>query len=44
MSHENRLRCLRNLRALGYEVGTGTLVGLPGQKGTGLSASACTIR
>ncbi len=31
MSHENRLRCLRDLRSLGYEVGTGTLVGLPGQ-------------
>lgn len=31
MSHENRLRCLWDLRELGYEVGTGTLVGLPGQ-------------
>lgn len=31
MSHENRLRCLGDLRALGYEVGTGCLVGLPGQ-------------
>ena len=31
MSHANRLRCLENLRSLGYEVGTGTLVGLPGQ-------------
>ncbi len=31
MSHANRLRCLQNLKELGYEVGTGTLVGLPGQ-------------
>lgn len=31
MSHENRLRCLRDLKALGYEVGTGNLVGLPNQ-------------
>ncbi|MBQ1613991.1 MAG: [Selenomonas sp.] len=31
MSHERRLRCLQDLKALGYEVGTGTLVGLPGQ-------------
>ncbi len=31
MSHKNRLRCLHDLKMLGYEVGTGTLVGLPGQ-------------
>lgn len=31
MSFENRLRCLQDLKALGYEVGTGVLVGLPGQ-------------
>ena len=31
MSWANRDRCLRDLRELGYEVGTGTLVGLPGQ-------------
>ncbi|MBA5850800.1 [FeFe] hydrogenase H-cluster radical SAM maturase HydE [Clostridium sp. cel8] len=31
MSHENRKRCLRDLRTLGYEVGTGCLIGLPGQ-------------
>ena len=31
MSHRNRLRCLEDLKRLGYEVGTGTLVGLPGQ-------------
>ena len=31
MSFDNRLRCLEDLRALGYEVGTGCLIGLPGQ-------------
>lgn len=31
MSYDNRVRCLRDLCTLGYEVGTGTLVGLPGQ-------------
>ncbi len=31
MSWANRDRCLHDLRDLGYEVGTGTLVGLPGQ-------------
>ena len=31
MSFENRLRCLHDLKNLGYEVGTGILVGLPGQ-------------
>lgn len=31
MSHEERKRCLENLRELGYEVGSGSLVGLPGQ-------------
>lgn len=31
MSHENRKRCLRDLKELGYEVGTGCMVGLPNQ-------------
>lgn len=31
MSWENRVRCLHDLKSLGYEVGTGCLVGLPGQ-------------
>lgn len=31
MSFDNRLRCLRDLKELGYEVGTGCLVGLPEQ-------------
>lgn len=31
MSFENRLHCLHDLKSLGYEVGTGILVGLPQQ-------------
>jgi biotin synthase len=31
MNFENRVRCLRDLKELGYELGTGCLVGLPGQ-------------
>lgn len=31
MSFEERLNCLKNLRNLGYEVGSGILVGLPNQ-------------
>lgn len=31
MDFENRVRCLENLGRLGYEVGTGCLVGLPNQ-------------
>ncbi|MBQ1620912.1 MAG: [Selenomonas sp.] len=37
MSHASRLRCLRDLRALGYEVGTGSLIGLPGQDARSLA-------
>ena len=31
MSHENRVNCLKNLKELGFEVGTGVMVGLPNQ-------------
>ena len=31
MDHENRKRCLDDLKEFGYEVGSGCLVGLPGQ-------------
>ncbi len=31
MDFENRLKCIKNLKELGYETGTGCLVGLPGQ-------------
>lgn len=37
MSFENRLRCLYDLKNLGYEVGTGILVGLPGQTARSLA-------
>ena len=31
MDFDNRVRCLKDLKALGYEMGTGSLVGLPNQ-------------
>ncbi len=31
MDYDNRLRCLKDLKSLGYELGTGCLIGLPGQ-------------
>ena len=31
MRFENRVRCLEDLQRLGYEVGSGCLIGLPGQ-------------
>ena len=31
MSHKNRFQCLENLKSLGFETGTGSLVGLPNQ-------------
>ena len=31
MDFDNRMRCLNDLKKLGYEVGTGCLIGLPGQ-------------
>ncbi len=31
MDYENRIRCLKDLKKLGYETGTGCLVGLPDQ-------------
>ncbi|MFC1659806.1 [FeFe] hydrogenase H-cluster radical SAM maturase HydE [Pseudomonadota bacterium] len=31
VSHENRINCLKTLKKLGYELGTGSLIGLPGQ-------------
>jgi biotin synthase len=37
MSYKNRLRCLYDLKDLGYETGTGCLVGLPGQTAEMLS-------
>lgn len=37
MSYENRIRCLNDLKSLGYEVGTGCLVGLPQQSDESLA-------
>ena len=37
MNFDNRLRCLYDLKNLGYEVGTGILVGLPGQTARSLA-------
>ncbi|MBN1360873.1 MAG: [FeFe] hydrogenase H-cluster radical SAM maturase HydE [Sedimentisphaerales bacterium] len=37
MSFENRLRCLDDLEALGYQVGSGCLVGLRGQTAASLA-------
>lgn len=37
MSLENRKECLYNLKKLGYEVGSGCLVGLPGQTNESLA-------
>ncbi len=31
MDHENRINCLKTIKKLGYETGTGCLIGLPGQ-------------
>lgn len=31
MSYKNRVRCLYDLKELGYETGTGCLIGIPGQ-------------
>jgi len=36
-SLENRVRCLENLMELGYQVGTGCIVGLPGQSAESLA-------
>lgn len=37
MSLAERCRCLQDLKGLGYEVGTGSLIGLPGQTITSLA-------
>lgn len=37
MSFDNRLCCLSDLKELGYEVGTGCLIGLPGQSAASLA-------
>ena len=44
MSHENRMRCLRDLRALGYQVGTGFMVGAPFQTIDDLADELCFLQ
>ncbi len=41
---ENRMRCLRQLRELGYQVGAGFMVGSPGQTAQTLAADLCYLR
>jgi biotin synthase len=41
---EDRLRCLTDLRDLGYEVGTGNMVGLPGQTPEDLAEDLLLMR
>ena len=41
---ENRLRCLRDLKELGYQVGAGMMVGSPGQTDECLAADLAFLR
>jgi biotin synthase len=43
-SLDTRIQCLRNLRELGYEVGSGCMVGLPGQTVEDLADDIMLIR
>ena len=44
MSRDNRLRCLRNLKDIGYQTGTGIMVGSPGQAVDDIVADLLFIR
>ncbi len=44
MSFENRQRCLKDLKELGFQVGAGFMVGLPGQKNTHLAQDLIFLR
>ena len=43
MSFEHRMACLRTLRALGYQVGCGFMVGSPGQNSRMIARDLCFI-
>ena len=43
MSYANRMRCLRELRELGYQVGCGFMVGSPYQESCHLASDLCFI-
>lgn len=44
MEFENRVRCLHDLRSLGYQVGAGCMVGLPGQTVEDLADDVLFVR
>ena len=44
MLHENRMRCLRDLRELGYQVGAGFMVGAPFQTVEDLADELCFLQ
>lgn len=41
---ENRVRCLRSLKRLGYETGSGFMIGLPGQTADTVAADLLLLR
>lgn len=43
LSHENRMRCLKTLRRLGYQVGAGFMVGAPFQTIADLAQELCFL-
>lgn len=43
-SLDNRLKCLRDLKALGYQVGSGFMIGLPGQTADILAGDLMLMR
>ena len=43
-TYQNRLDCLKNLRDIGYQTGTGVMIGLPGQTIGHLAEDLLTIR
>jgi biotin synthase len=44
MSFENRVACLHTIKRLGYEVGSGVLIGLPGQSLEALARDLLFLR
>lgn len=41
---ENRLRCLESLKTIGFQVGTGVMIGVPGQTISELAEDICFFR
>lgn len=44
MSFENRMRCLRELKAIGFQAGAGMMIGSPGQTSAHLAADMAFIK